>query len=51
MCSQQNEDSKVEMEAAKQRGEDMRNNVDTFRRQLTQQVESTYHYTPLTGVM
>ena len=41
MSSQQNDDSQTVMEAAKQRGEDMRSSVDTFRRQLTQQVVST----------
>jgi len=38
---QQNDESQAVMEAAKQKGEDMRSSVDTLRRQLTQQVMPT----------
>ena len=38
----QDEEAKLIMEAAKQKGEDMRNSVDALRRHLTQQVN--YHH-------
>ena len=44
----QNEETRLVMEAAKQKGEDMRNSVDALRRHLTQQV-GTYQLT-LAGV-